>query len=172
MCVSYPDDAAVWTVPLSLSLRDAGWQEAAVRRQYPHAPARTVCASEITVSGVEVHDPGQPEAVIRYPLGATYQVRLAETVVSHHVLRPGWSWETHAQPQVGTRSCELYHRGVVLRGRMGARTDEGEELIGGPSQVFDLPPGHVTWVEGDDSWLWSTGRAARGTKCNRARARA
>jgi hypothetical protein len=77
MRVSYPDDAAVWTVPLSLSLRDAGWQEAAVRRQYPHAPARTVCASEITVSGVEVHDLGQPEAVIRYPLGATYQVRLA-----------------------------------------------------------------------------------------------
>jgi hypothetical protein len=78
------------------------------------------------VSRVEVRDLGEPEAVVTYPLGATYQVRLAGTVVSHHVLKPGWSWEAHAQPQVGTASCELYHRGVVLSGRMGVRTDEGE----------------------------------------------
>jgi DNA-binding transcriptional ArsR family regulator len=62
------------------------------------------------VSRVEIRDLGEPEAVVTYPLGATYQVRLAGTVVSHHVLQPGWSWEAHAQPQVGTASCELYHR--------------------------------------------------------------
>jgi class 3 adenylate cyclase len=99
---------------------------------------------------VEVRDLGEPEAVVSYPLGETSQVRLARTVVSRHVLQPGWSWEEHAQPSVGTTSCELYHRGVVLSGRMGIRTDEGEELLLGPNQVFDLPPGHVTWVEGDD----------------------
>ena len=101
-------------------------------------------------SRVEVRDLSEPEAVVNYPLGATHQVRLAQTVISRHVLQPGWSWEEHAQPEVGTASCELYHRGVVLSGRMGIRTDEGQELIVGPNQVFDLPPGHVTWVEGDD----------------------
>jgi class 3 adenylate cyclase len=112
------------------------------------------------VSRVEVRDLGEPEAVIEYPLGATYQVRLAGTVVSHHVLQPGWSWEAHAQPQVGTPSCELYHRGVVIRGRMGVRTDEGEEVIIEPNQVFDLPPGHLTWVEGGDELVmvdWAGG---------------
>jgi len=112
------------------------------------------------VSRVEVRDLGEPEAVIRHPLAATYQVRLAGTVVSRHVLQPGWSWEAHAQAQVGTPSCELYHRGVVLRGRMGVRTDEGEEVVIGPNQVFDLPPGHVTWVEGDDELVmvdWAGG---------------
>ena len=102
------------------------------------------------MSRVEVRDLGEPEAVVSHPLGATYQVRLARTVISRHILQPGWSWEEHAQPSVGTSSCELYHRGVVLSGRMGIRTDEGEELIIGPNQVFDLPPGHVTWVEGED----------------------
>jgi class 3 adenylate cyclase len=102
------------------------------------------------MSRVEVRDLGEPEAVVSYPLGETSQVRLAQTVISRHVLQPGWSWEEHAQPVVGTSSCELYHRGVVLSGRMGIRTDEGEELIIGPNQVFDLPPGHITWVEGDD----------------------
>jgi hypothetical protein len=112
------------------------------------------------VSRIEVRDLTEPEAVIRYPLGATHQVRLAATVVSHHVLQPGWSWEAHAQPQIGTPSCELYHRGVVLRGRMGVRTDEGDEVIIGPNQVFDLPPGHLTWVEGDDELVmvdWAGG---------------
>jgi class 3 adenylate cyclase len=102
------------------------------------------------MSRVEVRDLGKPEAVVSHPLGVTNQVRLAQTVISHHILQPGWSWEEHAQPSVGTSSCELYHRGVVLSGRMGIRTDSGEQLIIGPNQVFDLPPGHVTWVEGED----------------------
>ena len=112
------------------------------------------------MSRVEVRDLGEPEAVVTYPHGATSQVRLAGTVVSHHVLQPGWSWEEHAQPEAGTASCELYHRGVVLRGRMGVRTDEGEEVVIGLNQVFDLPPGHVTWVEGDEELVmldWAGG---------------
>jgi class 3 adenylate cyclase len=43
---------------------------------------------------------------------------------------------------------------------MGIRTDDGEEFIIGPNQVFDLPPGHVTWVEGDDELVmvdWAGG---------------
>ena len=112
------------------------------------------------MSGVEIRDLGEPEAVVTYPLGATYQVRLAGTVVSRHVLQPGWSWQAHAQPQVGTPSCELYHRGVVLSGRMRVRTDDGEEVVIGPNQVFDLSPGHVTWVEGDEELVmldWAGG---------------
>jgi hypothetical protein len=102
------------------------------------------------MSPIGVRDFGEPEAVVTYPLGATYQVRLAGTVISRHVLQPGWSWEKHAKPMVGTASCELYHRGVVVRGRMGVRTEEGEVVILEPNQVFDLMPRHVTWVEGDE----------------------
>ena len=112
------------------------------------------------MSPVEVRDLGDPEAVVTGPLGASNQVRLAGTVVTRHVLQPGWSWEEHAQPEVGTASCELFHRGVVLKGRMGIRTDEGEEVVIGPNQVFDLPPGHVTWVEGDEELVmvdWAGG---------------
>jgi class 3 adenylate cyclase len=112
------------------------------------------------MSRVEVRDLGDPEAVVSYPLGTSNQVRLAQTVVTRHVLQPGWSWEEHARELAGTASCELYHRGVVLSGRMGVRTDEGEELVIGPNQVFDLPPGHVTWVEGDEELVmvdWAGG---------------
>jgi class 3 adenylate cyclase len=118
------------------------------------------------MSRIEVRDLGEPEAVVTYPLGTSSQVRLGGTVVTRHVLQPGWSWEQHAQPLVGTTSCELYHRGVVLRGRMGVRTDEGDQLIIEPNHVFDLPPGHVTWVEGDEElvmvdWAGGAGFDAR-----------
>jgi class 3 adenylate cyclase len=112
------------------------------------------------MSRIEVRDLGEPEAVVSYPLGTANQVRLAHTVVTRHVLQPGWSWEKHARRLVGTGSCELHHRGLVLSGRMGVRTDEGEQLVIGPNQVFDLRPGHVTWVEGDEELVmvdWAGG---------------
>jgi class 3 adenylate cyclase len=112
------------------------------------------------VTSVEVRDLGKPEVVISDELSTSTQVRLAQTVVTRHVLQPGWSWEEHAKPIVRTASCELYHRGVVLSGRMGIRTDDGEEVIVPPNHVFDLPPGHVTWVEGDEELVmvdWAGG---------------
>jgi class 3 adenylate cyclase len=112
------------------------------------------------VNGVEVRDLRHPEAVVSYPLGENQQVRLAGTVVSRIVLQPGWSWQEHARPMVGTASCDLYHRGVVLTGRLGVRTDAGDELVIGPDHVFDLAPGHVIWVDGDDELVmldWAGG---------------
>jgi class 3 adenylate cyclase len=125
------------------------------------------------VSLAEVRDLGEPEAVVTYPLGATYQVRLAGTVISRHILQPGWSWEEHAKPLVGTDSCELYHRGVVVRGRMGVRTAEGEVVVIQPNQVFDLMPRHLTWVEGDEElemvdWAGGAGFDARPGEGRRA----
>jgi class 3 adenylate cyclase len=110
--------------------------------------------------GVEVRDLRRPDAVVTYPLGENHQVRLAGTVVSRIVLQPGWSWMEHARPLVGTSSCDLYHRGVVLTGRLGVRTDAGEERVIGQDHVFDIGPGHVIWVDGEDELVmldWAGG---------------
>jgi class 3 adenylate cyclase len=117
-------------------------------------------STDESIGGVEVRDLRRPEAVVSYPLGENRQVRLAGTVVSRIVLQPGWSWQEHARPMVGTASCELYHRGVVLAGHLGVRTVAGEELVIGPDHVFDIGPGHVIWVEGDDELVmldWAGG---------------
>jgi class 3 adenylate cyclase len=115
---------------------------------------------EASTSRVEVRDLDQPEAVVRYPLGEAQQVRLANTVISRIVLQPGWNWLTHAKDLAGTPSCELYHRGVVLRGKLGIRTDDGAELVVGRNHVFDIRPGHVIWVDGDEELVmldWAGG---------------
>lgn len=115
-----------------------------------NSTVHTDATERSTGSGVEVRDLARPEAVLPYELGETQQVRLAGTVISRIVLQRGWSWQEHAHAQAGTPSCELYHRGVVLRGRFGVRTDDGDEVVILPNQVFDIRPGHVTWVEGDE----------------------
>jgi class 3 adenylate cyclase len=117
-------------------------------------------STDVSIRSVEVHDLRRPEAVVSYPLGETHQVRLAGTVISRIVLQPGWNWLEHAQATAGTKSCELYHRGVVVAGRLGVRTDAGEEHVIGPDHVFDIAPRHVTWVEGDDELVmldWAGG---------------
>jgi class 3 adenylate cyclase len=122
--------------------------------------AGTPLEPEHSSGWVEVRDLGRPEAVVTYPLGESQQVRLANTVVSRIVLQPGWNWLQHARDLAGTPSCELYHRGVVLRGRLGIRTDDGAELVVGPNHVFDIRPGHIIWVDGDEELVmldWAGG---------------
>jgi class 3 adenylate cyclase len=102
----------------------------------------------------------EPDDVIRYPSGQNEVVHLGGIVVTRDVHQPGWRWDEHVKPIVGTETCQFQHRGVVLRGRMGIRTDEGETVIIGPDQVYDVEPGHVGWVEGDEELVtinWAGG---------------
>jgi class 3 adenylate cyclase len=70
--------------------------------------------------------------------------------VGRAVLEPGWRWSIDVKPLVGTPSCQVHHFQLVLAGRFGVRMDSGEEHEFGPSEVIDIPPGHDTWVVGDE----------------------
>ena len=91
-----------------------------------------------------------PDETINYPHGQNRVVRLGELVVGRDVHQPGWHWAEHVSPIVGTEWCQFTHRGIVERGQMGLRMDDGEELVIGPNTVFDIPPGHDGWVAGDE----------------------
>jgi class 3 adenylate cyclase len=99
---------------------------------------------------IEVKDLSAPDEVITFELGISHQVRIGGTIVSRDTHQPGWTWWDHIRPIVGTESCQFHHRGVVLAGRMGVRSDEGEEMVIGPNSVFEITPGHNAWVDGDE----------------------
>ena len=48
----------------------------------------------------------------------------------------------------------------------------GEQLVVGPNQVFDLPPGHVTWVEGDEELVMVDSAGGTGFEAQRPARRA
>jgi hypothetical protein len=66
-------------------------------------------------------------------------------------LEPGWRWSEDVKPVVGTNSCMIHHVQVLLGGRLAVRLDDGEEMEFDAGDVFEIPPGHDSWVVGDEA---------------------
>lgn len=65
-------------------------------------------------------------------------------------MEPGWRWSRDVGPIVQTRSCQIRHVGVVLRGRLLVEPDAGEPYEVGVDDVYDILPGHDGSVVGDE----------------------
>jgi class 3 adenylate cyclase len=92
----------------------------------------------------------EPDEITVVPKQVSRVVVLGEAYVAHSTAEPGWNWAIDVKPLVGTPSCRVHHRGVILSGRMTIRTDEGVERAIGPGEAFDIAPGHEGWVTGDE----------------------
>ena len=75
-------------------------------------------------------------------------VVLESVAVGRGEYLPGWKWSEHAGLQTG-RSSEA-HVGYILTGQMVIRGTDGTEVLVGPGDAFEAPPGHDAWVVGDE----------------------
>ncbi len=66
---------------------------------------------------------------------------------------PGWKWSTHVGPTAGTELCEVAHVGIVLSGRAAVEMRDGTLVEMGAGDVFVVPPGHDSWVIGDEPYV-------------------
>ena len=62
---------------------------------------------------------------------------------------PGWRWSKDVRPLVGTERCQARHLGVMLSGRIVVELLDRSTQVLGAGDLFDVPPGHDAWVEGD-----------------------
>lgn len=80
-------------------------------------------------------------------------VQVGDAAVSRNVFQPGAHCALGGQWMAGNhradRSCMAHHTGVLLEGHLHVEMDDGSTLDIGPSDVFDIPPGHDGWVTGD-----------------------
>jgi hypothetical protein len=65
-------------------------------------------------------------------------------------LMPGWKWSEDIKPTVGTDSCQARHLGVVMKGTVAARHDDGTEMTYSEGDAYAIAPGHDGWVVGDE----------------------
>lgn len=91
-----------------------------------------------------------PDEVRNLGHGTGSFVDLGAVAIGRAVLEPGWRWSTDIKPMVGTPSCQVHHLQLVLAGRFAVRMDDGDEREFGPTDVIDIPPGHDTWVVGNE----------------------
>ena len=92
----------------------------------------------------------EPDELVTLPLLTWQVVVLGEVHVARSVHEPGWRWSECVKPVVGTPSCQHHHQGVVLSGQMEVVTDAGARRRIGAGEAYEVPPGHDSWVVGDE----------------------
>ncbi len=55
-----------------------------------------------------------------------------------------------SKPIEKTDSCQVPHTSLVLSGRVKSIMDDGTAVESGPGDIPMIPPGHNTWVVGDE----------------------
>ena len=93
-----------------------------------------------------------PDEVRRFPNGTVEIVMLDEIAVSRFVFQPGWQWTRDVGPIAGTETCQHRHVGYTVAGSLTVKMNDGTTLTIGPGDSYEIPPGHVAWVEGDVPW--------------------
>ena len=66
---------------------------------------------------------------------------------------PGWRWSEHVGAPAGASSCMVEHVGLVISGRAAVKMDDGEERVMEPGDFFYVPPGHDSWVVGNEPYI-------------------
>jgi quercetin dioxygenase-like cupin family protein len=66
---------------------------------------------------------------------------------------PGWRWSEHVGAELGQRSCPVEHVGLVLSGQAAVKMDDGTERVMKAGDFFYVPPGHDSWVVGDEPYV-------------------
>jgi mannose-6-phosphate isomerase-like protein (cupin superfamily) len=94
----------------------------------------------------------QADEVRTFEHGTFELVQIGGMTVGRASYAPGWRWSTHVGNGPDDR-CQVEHVGLVVSGRAVALMDDGTELPMTPGDLFAIPPGHDSWVVGDEPYV-------------------
>ena len=92
------------------------------------------------------------EEVRRFEHGVFELVQIGGMTVGRASYEPGWKWSEHVGESPDDR-CQVEHVGLVVSGRAVALMDDGTEVVMAPGDLFAIPPGHDSWVVGDEPYV-------------------
>jgi quercetin dioxygenase-like cupin family protein len=95
----------------------------------------------------------QPDEVREFEKGRFELVRFGSTVLGRATYQPGWKWSVHVGARLGKSSCDVAHIGIVISGRATAAMDGGPVVDLKPGDIFQIAPGHDSWVVGDEPYV-------------------
>lgn len=95
----------------------------------------------------------QPDEIRTFEKGKFEIVRLGGMTVGRATYEPGWKWSVHVGQALGAKSCSVEHVGLVLSGRATAAMDDGHVIEMKAGDLFYIPPGHDSWVVGDELYV-------------------
>lgn len=94
-----------------------------------------------------------PTEVRTFEKGKFELFRVGPTALGRASYQPGWRWSEHVGAATGASSCQVEHVGLVLSGQAAAKMDDGREVVMRAGDFFYVPPGHDSWVVGDEPYV-------------------
>ena len=94
-----------------------------------------------------------PDEVHEFTNGRYEVVRLVGTTIGRVIYQPGWRWSVDVGATLGQSSCAIEHVVVVISGRLAAVFDDGSTIELGAGDISYVPPGHDSWVIGDEPYV-------------------
>ena len=91
-----------------------------------------------------------PDQTLTFEKGKVEIAKVGDTTIGRGYFEPGWSWEKSIKPIAKTDSCQLPHTHYVISGRLKVSLDDGSEEEFGRGDVAYVPPGHNSWVVGNE----------------------
>jgi quercetin dioxygenase-like cupin family protein len=94
-----------------------------------------------------------PDEVREFEKGRFEVVRLGGVTMGRATYEPGWKWSVHVGAGLGKTSCDVEHVGMVVSGCATAAMDSGDVHEMRAGDMFYIPPGHDSWVVGDEPYV-------------------
>jgi hypothetical protein len=69
-----------------------------------------------------------PDESRTFPKGRFGLVKPGGLTIGRARYEPGWRWSEHVGPDVGRKTCDVEHVGVVVSGHAEVLMDDGEEV--------------------------------------------
>ena len=104
------------------------------------------------MAGIDLRVFDAPDEVREFEHGRFELVRIGGLVVGRATYEPGWRWSLHVGGSPQAR-CQVEHVGLVLSGEAVAKMDDGREVVMREGDFFYVPPGHDSWVVGDEPYV-------------------
>jgi mannose-6-phosphate isomerase-like protein (cupin superfamily) len=97
-----------------------------------------------------------PDEVRAFEKGKFEIIRIAGMTIGRATYAPGWKWSEHVGHGSGKSRCDVEHVGLVISGRATAAIDGKPVIEMKPGDIFYIPPGppgHDSWVVGDEPYV-------------------
>ncbi|MGE4431937.1 MAG: cupin domain-containing protein [Sphingobium sp.] len=94
-----------------------------------------------------------PDEVREFDKGRFELVRLGGMTIGRATYQPGWKWSADVGALADAHSCGVEHVGMVVSGCATAAMDDGAVVEMRAGDIFYIPPGHDSWVVGDEPYV-------------------
>ena len=94
-----------------------------------------------------------PDETRVFERGKFELVHVGGMTIGRATYEPGWRWSEHVGKAAGQKECMVEHVGLVISGCATAAMSDGKVFELRAGDIFYVPPGHDSWVVGDEPYV-------------------